>query len=65
MLIYYYYFKVYGLSVDHVAKRVFYAVFYEIKSIGYDGNDERTHYESSGMKASIMVDATSRYAAIE
>ena len=49
----------YALSVDHVAKRVFYANL-TIKSIGYDGSDERTYLAESRAITAIVVDAKSR-----
>ena len=54
-----YLYAAHGLSVDHVAKRVFYS-YYTIKSIGYDGNDERTHFDISRRINAIVVDAISR-----
>ena len=47
------------LSVDHVAKRVYYA-YSTIKSVDYDGNDERTHFDISKRIDAILVDAISR-----
>ena len=49
----------YRLSVNHSAKRVFYADL-TIKSIDYDGNDEHTHFDSSYEITAIVVDAKSR-----
>ena len=54
-----YLYAAHGLSVDHVAKRVFYS-YYTIKSIGYDGNHERTHLHDSSEITAILVDAKSR-----
>ena len=50
----------YRLSVNHSAKRVFYA-YLTIKSIDYDGNDEHTLFEG-GLSSigAIAADATSR-----
>ena len=50
-----------GLSVDHVAKRVYYT-YSTIKSVDYDGNDERTHFntDESWLITAIVVDTKSR-----
>ena len=54
------------ISADHMVKRVFYTDDNYIKSIGYDGNGEHIHIESGlNLIGAIVVDATSRYAAIE